>query len=230
MNMKWTTASFLLSASLLAASPPKGPKAASDSVQAALSRLEKAEKNVSSLRFSFTQKTHIKVTDEDQTIRGKALFLRPAKFRVEHISPRVQTVVSDGKTLWFYNPERNQVLSDKWENWSRSAGFPQGLTPFQEGASSFQERYEITHGGREGASDVLHLTPKKAGAWPYTLRLWVDDRGLPVRTELESQTLKTSTEVDEIEVNPVLEDSQFTFTPPAGADVIGAPDAEGKKK
>src|SRR6185503_6126704 len=97
---------------------------ASKDLESTLAKMEQAEKTVQRLSFDFTQTAAIRVTGEEQKIRGTALFQRPDKFRVEHKAPQPQVVVSDGKTLWFYNPARSQVLVDSWENWSQSAGFP----------------------------------------------------------------------------------------------------------
>jgi outer membrane lipoprotein carrier protein len=194
---------------------PAGLRAAA-SPDELLSRIEKAEDSVQTLTFSFTQKTRIKVTEEDQVIDGKAYFRRPDRFRVEHLSPRPMTAVSDGKTIWVHNPARNQVITDQWENWAASSGFPRGLMPFQEKTQNLRLKYNIT---REG-EDQLVFVPKEPGAWPYVVRVWVDPKGFPRRTELESDSLKTSTEVRNLEANPALPDSLFIFKTPRGADVI----------
>ncbi len=205
--------------------------AADPRVEKALARMDAAEKGAATLRFFFTQTTIIKITGEKQVLAGKASFKRPSSFRVEHLSPRPLTAVSDGKTLWVYNPGLNQVMVDKWENWSKSAGFPQGLGPFQEGAGELRKKYDVACVSASLKEDLLKFTPKDPGAWPYTLLVALDaSTGLPVRMDLESQSLKTVTLVQRIELNPVLADDVFTFKNPPGADVLGTPAAEGNPK
>lgn len=197
---------------------------AADESQAVLDAMARAEKNIRTLSFSFKQNTHVRVTNDKQEIRGKAYFQRPNLFRVEHTSPRSQTVVSDGKTLWFHNPAANQVYSDSWENWSKSGGFPQGLMPFQTDVDDLRKRYDIVHEGKSKGLDILKLTPREPGPWPYTFRFWVDRaEGLPVRTEMESQSVTATTEISQLKTNPALPEDLFRFTPPKGADVLGAP-------
>lgn len=197
------------------------------SAQPLLAKVEEAERKVQTLRFSFTQKTLVQVTGEEQVLRGQASFRKPDRFRVEHLEPRPLTAVSDGKTLWLYNPARNQVMSDSWENWAASAGFPRGLSFFQEGSSDLRRRYNVTM----ESEGVLLCSPKDPDAWPYTLRVWVDPKtGLPQKTELSSQSLRTITEVVGMEVNPALGDDVFTFKTPAGAEVFGTPGSEDSQK
>lgn len=219
----------LLSPSLLrAAAPGQGE------LEAVVARMEEAEKKVQALSFDFTQTTTIRLTGEKQKIRGAALFRRPDKFRVEHKSPQAQTVVSDGKTLWFYNPSRGQVFVDSWENWSASAGFPKGLMSFQWEVSGLRKRYAIElerKASGEPPAAVLKLTPLEGGPWPYVFRLWVNtETGLPFRTELESQSVAAVTEIVKTRMNPALAGDAFTFTPPAGAEVFGSPFGEKEKR
>lgn len=198
---------------------------------AVLARMRQAEAEVKSLTFQYKQKTVVQVTNDVQDIQGKAFFRRPAQFRVEHSSPRVQSVISDGKTLWFYNPMQGQVLVDNWENWSRSAGFPKGLMPVQMDVTDLEKRFTVElektlkEKTREGA--LLKLTPKEAGPWPYHFRVWVDlANGLPYRTEMKTQSLISTTEMDQIKVNPALSDEMFTFKTPAGVQEMRAPASE----
>lgn len=196
---------------------------AAGDAQAVLDAMRRAEKDIHALRFSFRQSTLVRVTNDRQEIRGKAHFRRPNLFRVEHAAPRAQTVVSDGTTLWFYNPARNQVFSDSWENWSKAGNFPQGLMPFQTDVDALRKKYDIVYEGRSGGLDSLKLSPREPGPWPYTFRLWVGADGLPVRTEMESQSVTATTEISELTANPELPEDVFRFAPPRGAEVLGAP-------
>ncbi|HRY29493.1 MAG TPA: outer membrane lipoprotein carrier protein LolA [Elusimicrobiota bacterium] len=219
------TASKLFLPSVLLASAV-GLQAAAPKTDDVLARMKKAESDILTLSFRFTQTADITLTGEKQKISGSAAFRKPDKFRIEHLSPQAQTVVSDGKTLWFYNPARNQVLVDSWANWTRSAGFPKGLLPYQTATDDLRERYdivcesEVREKKRTGA--VLRLTPKESGPWTYTFRLWVDlDTGVPYRTELQTQGVNSVTDVTDVRVNPPLKESVFVFDVPKDAEILG---------
>jgi outer membrane lipoprotein carrier protein len=187
---------------------------------AVLSRMAEAEKAVVTLRCSFTQTTVIKMTGEKVVSNGKVQFRRPGGFRVEHLSPRPMTAVSDGKTMWVYNPARRQVLVDRWENGGASNGFPKGLGLLQEESSDLGKKYNAVLSTRTATADVLVLTPRSgSGSKETAVRAWVDRAsGLPLRTELEFPSIKTTTDVTDLEVNPALPDDAFTFKTPPGVD------------
>jgi outer membrane lipoprotein carrier protein len=196
--------------------------ARSATLEEVMARLEQAEKQVKTLRFDFSQTTTLTHSRQTMANRGAASFQRPNRFRVEQSAPEAQTVVSDGKSLWFYLPARGQVIRDSMDNWSRSAGFPQGLTPFQMTVGAMKARYDWTLEDG-GDTPVLRLAPKEGGA-PYTLRLWVDmETGLARRTELSAESVTAVVEITRVKVNPALAPSAFRFVPPEGTDVLDMP-------
>ncbi len=186
-------------------------------------RLERAEKEVQSLRFEFTQTTTLSIGGRAVESRGTAIFQRPNRFRVEQSAPENQTFVSNGKQFWVYLPDRGQVLKDSMDNWSRFAGFPQGLTPFRMDVAEMKKKYKFSL-EEENGLPVLTLTPLDAGAYSYTLRLWVDlATGIAQQTALTSENLTALVRVQNVKVNPSLEASLFRFQPPKGTEILEVP-------
>ncbi len=186
-------------------------------------RLERAEKEVQSLRFEFTQTTTLSIGGRAVESRGTAIFQRPNRFRVEQLAPEPQTFVSNGKQFWVYLPDRGQVLKDSMDNWSRFAGFPQGLTPFRMDVAEMKKKYKFSL-EEENGGPVLTLTPVDAGSYPYTLRLSVDlATGIAQQTALTSENLTAVVRVQNVKVNPSLEASLFRFQPPKGTEILEVP-------
>lgn len=186
-------------------------------------RLERAEKEVQSLRFEFTQTTTLSIGGRPVESRGTAIFQRPNRFRVDQSAPEPQTFVSNGKQFWVYLPDRGQVLKDSMDNWSRFAGFPQGLTPFRMDVAEMKKKYKFSL-EEENGGPVLTLTPVDAGSYPYTLRLWVDlATGIAQQTALTSENLTAVVRVQNVKVNPSLEASLFLFQPPKGTEILEVP-------
>ncbi len=199
------------------------------SLEAVLGRMERAETEVRGLRFDFTQTTRLTLTGESVRSEGSASFERPNRFRVEQRSPQRQTIVSDGKDLWFYSPSRGQVMRDSMQNWARSAGFPQGLTPFRMDVGEMRRKYAFALDSADPKTPTLKLSPVDTAALPYTLRVWVDmATGLPKKTELSSSSVTAMTEVRNARVNPAFTADTFSFRPPAGTDVIAPLDFSSK--
>ena len=198
-----------------------------------ISAMDKAEKKVQTLSFQFKQEADIRMTGDKQVVRGKAFFKRPRKLRVDHSAPQPQTVVSDGETIWLYNPKANQVFTDTWENWAESAGFQKGLLPLQSSISDLRKKYDMELEKRQRIKSkdtaILKLTPLESGPWPYTLRLWIDmDNGIPYRTVMETESVTSVTEMTAVKINPALADDLFTFKTPKGAQNVGNPPPQKK--
>lgn len=186
-------------------------------------RLERAEKEVQSLQFDFTQKTTLSIGGRAAESRGTAIFQRPNRFRVEQSAPEMQTFVSNGKQFWVYLPDRGQVLKDSMDNWASFAGFPQGLTPFRMDVAEMKKKYRFSL-AEEKEGEVLTLTPLDAGAFPYTLRLWVDmESGIAQQTALISDNLTAVVRVQNVKVNPPLGAHVFRFVVPKGTEILEMP-------
>jgi chaperone LolA len=192
-------------------------------LDAVLARLERAEKEIHSLRFDFSQTTTLALDGRAVVSRGTASFERPNRFRLEMSSPEVQTIVSDGKVLWVYLPARAQVLRDSMDNWFRSAGFPKGLTPFRMDVSEMKKKYRFVL-EEDGPKPVLSLTPIEGESLEYTLRLWVNlETGLAEKTELASENVTAVVTVGNVRVNPARDPGAFRFVPPPDASVMEMP-------
>jgi outer membrane lipoprotein carrier protein len=188
-----------------------------------VARLERAEQEVQSLQFDFTQTTAVSVGKTTVETRGSALFQRPNRFRVVQSAPENQTFVSNGKTFWVFLPDRAQVLKGTMDNWGRLAGFPEGLTPFRMDVSEMKRKYDFSLANESGG-EVLTLTPKDAGDFPFTLRLWVNmTTGIAEKTALVSENLTATVTIKNVRVNPRVDSESFRFVPPKGADVLEMP-------
>jgi outer membrane lipoprotein carrier protein len=59
---------------------------------------------------AFTQESRVASLGRNRTRAGRLFFQAPGKMRWEYDAPEPQVVVADGKQLWFYRPERRQVV------------------------------------------------------------------------------------------------------------------------
>lgn len=73
--------------------------------------LDHVEKKYKAPGFSasFNQDSTLKAIDVTDSAYGKVFFKRPDKMRWEYQHPNKQHIISDGKTLWLYQPDENQV-------------------------------------------------------------------------------------------------------------------------
>jgi outer membrane lipoprotein carrier protein len=62
------------------------------------------------LTAAFTQESRVASLGRARTRAGRLYFLAPGRMRWEYDGPEPQLLVADGKQLWFYRPERKQVV------------------------------------------------------------------------------------------------------------------------
>jgi outer membrane lipoprotein-sorting protein len=165
------------------------------------------------VRFEFTQTTTVKATGEKQTLRGWAAFEKPDRFRVEQKTPAL-VLVCDGEKTWIHNLAARQVMVEPAGD--IPSALPSGLSPFRMTADALRQHFT---GRAEG--NVLILSPKDPGGWPYTLRLTVDrNTGLVARAEMNSDTQTTLTRITGLKADPVFATGFFAFTAPSGAQIF----------
>ena len=147
---------------------------------------------------------------------GRMSLARPGRFRWDYDKP-ASLIVSDGKTLWLYDPELEQVTVRRLTD-----ALNQTPAMLLAGTGAVHEGYVVRDGGeREGLSWVL-LTPRQAASDFSELRLGFagsELRRMDFRSKLNQVTRIT---LDRVEKNLKLDASLFTFTPPPGVDVVGA--------
>jgi outer membrane lipoprotein carrier protein len=184
--------------------------------------LEATYGRVQDLRAEFSQSAYNKSLGQDIKAEGTVYLKKGGKMRWEYRTPSPQQIVSDGRSLWVYTPELNQV--NKGEAPKALAGpagsFLAGLGRVRE---EFQVRFLNPAAKVDGAGrPVLDLTPKNPTPLLTRLVLSVDPRDFVVRQAVlydQFQNTVTMT-FTRVAVNPGLADALFVFTPPKGVAVV----------
>ncbi len=217
-----------LSEVALAQSSPASNKPANAS-QASASPQESADKAVlarelgrfTSLQGRFTQAQSDKAGKLLSSSQGRFEVKRPGLYRWESESPYAQTVIGDGKTVWLYDPDLEQVTQ------SQQAAMPFNAARLLSGdldalLNDFHVTYEAAP-STQGQAQVqrFHLIPKQADKMPFRTLTLSLVAGTPQSLAFVD-TLGQLTELSfaELLLNPALADSRFTFVPPAGVDVL----------
>ncbi len=179
-------------------------------------RLQGFYHNTHSLTAEFTQTVRDAKLVVVEDSRGLMALQRPGKFRWDYYAPHEQTIVADGNKVWLYDIDLEQVTVKPMDN-------ALGNTPAQLLSTSrpLEESFVITELPNVGGLEWVELTPRDKDANFRSVRLGFDGDHLK-QMELEDSfgqiTLLT---YSNIQRNPPLESSLFTFTPPQGVDVIG---------
>ncbi len=204
-----------LAVALLTVSLPVAADVAADT--AALARVQDYVAALRTLRAEFRQE----VSDASGAVREQAdgvlALAKPGRFRWDYRNPSEQLLVSDGETVWLYDVDLAQVTV-------RSVGQSLSNTPAMllSGTGNVDETFDVKADGSADGLDWVQLEPKLDDTDFRSVRLGFAGKEL-LRMELSDRLGQTTRiQFTRIERNPVLEPGLFSFTPPAGVDVVGA--------
>jgi len=154
--------------------------------------------------------------------QGHFLFQRPGRFIWDTDKPYEQKLIADGKQLILWDKDLNQATI-------RPAGQALAATPaaILFGETALDQHFDLLEGEERLGMKWVTLSPKKnpnaksGNDLPYTKISVGMANGLPKALELidglGSVVLVT---LDKIQLNVDLPANRFTFTPPAGAEVL----------
>lgn len=186
-------------------------------VDAGYRQVDRFMQGLTGLDASFRQVLRDSRGQTAQQSAGRLQILRPDRFRWEYESPHAQLIVSDGQRLWLYDPDLEQVTVRALDR--TLAGTPAMLLS---GAGDLRSGFDVERVERRDGVFWVLLAPKRTDTDFRRMRLGFRDDALAFM-ELEDKLNQTTVlEFIGLRRNPSLKADQFTFTPPAGADVIGA--------
>jgi outer membrane lipoprotein carrier protein len=182
--------------------------------------------HLKTLRAEFTQTVTDNKGAEIQKAGGKLIIVRPGRFRWE-LTPQPSTaggaaspqlMVADGKNLWFYDRDLEQV-SVKPSSTALTAT-PAGLLS---GDGNVREWFTVKPDGRKDGFDWVLVVPKEPDADFREARLAFANAELKrmVLKDKLGQTVRL--EFFSSERNAPVAEAEVKFSPPEGADVIGSP-------
>jgi outer membrane lipoprotein carrier protein len=192
--------------------------------QEVVQRVEERYEQFWSLTADFIQESTNKMLGQTRRAKGKVYFQKGGLMRWEYTTSPENVWVSDGKTLWFYQPEENQVVLQKVDDEKGGLFFG-----FLLGRGNLTRDFEI-QGEDEEAIEAekayrVTLTPKEPHAMMSRLVLDVDRKTWDVRQSevYDAYDNLTRTRFSRIRVNRELAQDLFTVEIPPGTEVIEDP-------
>ncbi|MCB6185235.1 outer membrane lipoprotein chaperone LolA [Leeia sp. TBRC 13508] len=179
----------------------------------AIGQLKSFLGNTQTVSSTFSQVVQGK--KKTNTSTGTFELQRPGKFRWEYLKPYQQLIVSDGKKVWVYDADLEQVTERKLDQ-------ALGDTPaaLLSGSNELEKGFSLKNlSDKDGLSWVEALPKQKEGTFEK-IELGLQDNLLK-RMILKDQFGQTTTlDFANIVKNPKIELKRFSFTPPAGTDII----------
>jgi outer membrane lipoprotein carrier protein len=181
----------------------------------AIEQLKSFSSGTKSARGEFSQQLVKRAGQPTAAAKGEFAFARPGRFRWEIQSPYQQLIVTDGSKLYFYDKDLKQVTV-------REAGDVISATPAAVlfGGAELDTAFTLKDEGEKDNLQWVEALPKVADSGFDRIRVGMRD-GLPVQMEVQDAFGQVNRfTFTRISRNAAVPDSDFSFTPPPGVDVI----------
>lgn len=182
-----------------------------------INKVQEIYDSTDTMEADFEQENILVNRSDKIEAKGKVFFKKPGMMRWDYEMPVKQRIMSDGKTLWIYQPQFNQVMVSPVSE--REAGIGHD---FLSGIGKLREDFLIRLEGEEDASYILNLEARKKGLNIEKVILRIGKEDFLVN---ESQVYDpfgnvTKIRFDKIKINPSLPITHFQFEIPKGVKVV----------
>jgi outer membrane lipoprotein carrier protein len=188
-----------------------------------LDALQKFAKEVRSGSAHFTQTVTAPDGKKKKTSYGEFEFAKPQRFRFAYTRPFEQLIVGDGRKVWLYDADLNQVSVRPMSQLVGAS--PAALLA----GGDLDKDFEWTAQPAQEGLDWVLAKPKKPPSGVdkpeeamgfQTLRVGFRGTSLVAMELMDHFGQRSFFQFDQLKLNTTFAPAHFQFTPPPGADVL----------
>jgi outer membrane lipoprotein carrier protein len=183
---------------------------------AGVERFREYLRSTQTAQADFEQQVYDRDKKLVQRSRGSFTLQRPGRFRWSYAQPYAQLIVGDGRRVWIYDEDLNQVTV-------RAMAKALGSTPaaLLAGAADVERAFELSDAGTREGLEWVEARPREREAGFERIRLGLGTVGVQAMELTDHFGQTTLLRFTNIARNPRVDPDAFRFIPPKGADVLG---------
>jgi len=182
---------------------------------------------IKDFKAHFIQESRVKSWSaaQVQKAEGVVYFKKEGKMYWDYQQPTPQKIISDGKELWFYEPEDKQVTMSRVGTGLQSQISADLLNGKANLKKDFQVALITPQAEKNKGEIVLELTPKISQANLSRVILTLDEGNYQLHQTEVYDLFDNLTRItfSQVESNINLPDSLFIFNPPSGVEILTPP-------
>ena len=184
--------------------------------QQALDAVQQKYENILTFEADFTQRSYVKMMDKAHKTKGKVQIKKPGKMKWVYGLPDTQVLISNGKILWHYVSEENQVTKVPIES-IYSANTP---ALFLAGQEKLTHIFNIENVNINPLS--ITLSPKEEDQALKRLQLFADKKNFQITGSTVYDKLGNKTEIrfSNIKINIDIPERTFQFQAPPNTEIL----------
>ena len=165
----------------------------------------------------FTQQVYDAKGKLKESSSGRVALSAPRLFRWEYAKPYPQLIVADGKRVWVYDPDLQQVTVREQGSEEQNSPLSALIDP-----AKLDQQFNVKESGTAEGLLWLTLTPKSEGDASFqSARLGFGKGGLTRMEVVDAVGQNTKISFAGWKRNPAFTGTTFKYTPEKGVDVVG---------
>lgn len=175
--------------------------------------------SVNTIQGSFVQQLYGKDDRVKETVRGHLVLQRPGKFRWVYKQPDPQQIVSDGRNIWMYDQDLDQVTVKPLNSMVRSSP---AIILIQRSVPDSQFNV-MEMDDKTSGWNWFYLKPHRKQDDFTAIQMGMDNKGNLKQMVMYDKIGQKTVITFSTTLNRPVNTKQFRFVAPAGVDVIGTP-------
>lgn len=180
--------------------------------ETAAQALHQLLKPINSLSADFTQQIKDQDNNEFQRLTGNLSLQKPNQLRWNVVAPLPQLVVSDGKLIWLYDPDLEQVVIQSFSDDFMANPISILLGDFDQ----LNNDFTVTR----SANNAFSLKPKQKNSLFVDIQLEFRANILSTLGYQDNFGQNTRVTLTQVKLNPQFTKTAFSFEIPQGVDII----------
>ncbi|MGR9106114.1 MAG: outer membrane lipoprotein chaperone LolA [Gammaproteobacteria bacterium] len=181
----------------------------------AVDRLNRFLADTNTLSADFKQVAIDERGQPGQRVSGTFLLAKPGRFRWDYLKPYKQEIVANGKKVWFFDQDLEQVTV-------KPLGNAIGSTPalLLTGQVNLEDNFVIEDEGEQEGMQWTRLVPRSEDNTFKSIRIGLRGDRLQGMELSDNFGQLTSISFSNVKINDPIESRRFEFIAPEGVDVF----------
>ena len=187
-----------------------------------LQSLEAFMQNAQAGKAEFTQTVTSPAKDgqaaRSKTSSGEFSFQRPGRFKFDYRKPFAQQIVADGKTLWMYDADLNQVTQRAQAKVLDAT--PAAILASAANVQALRADFDLKAAPDQDGLQWVQATPKAKEGQLQSVRVGFAGNQLAAIDMLDSFGQRSLMRFTNVQTSASLPADTFKFVAPKGADIL----------
>lgn len=198
-----------------------------NSLDSVVVKIQKSYDAIKDFKGQFVQESVVKSWNAQQVQKaeGSVYFKKEGKMFWDYKNPTPQQIISDGKMIWFYEPEDEQVTVTEVTDGLQSQISADLLNGKAQLTRDFKVKDITTEADVQTGIIVLELIPRTSQQNLSKIIMRLNNENFQIYQTEVYDLFENLTRItfSQIQIDTNLDDSLFTFTPPPGVEILSPP-------